>query len=196
MLHSFRLASGCAVCGRRAVSRDAGGRFADSRHGRRQCLHRAGTPGPGGFRQFGPHGAVPGSIGRGARLVYVSSRPKTRWKGFRWRRMRLLDRALDRTARISRRSAHRMATVASCDIVGKPRVLFLDALHEPVDLAGTADLQQQAWDVPGTLCRTMSRRGRGIRFRRGRRPGIPASRPGARCKSSGNRGGSAWPANM
>ncbi|MCE3283953.1 MAG: hypothetical protein K0R70_209, partial [Steroidobacteraceae bacterium] len=27
----------------------------------------------------------------GAGVVYVSSRPKTRWKGFRWRRMRVLD---------------------------------------------------------------------------------------------------------
>ena len=27
----------------------------------------------------------------GAAVVYVSSRAKTRWKGFRWRRMQLLD---------------------------------------------------------------------------------------------------------
>ena len=82
------------------------------------------------------------ALAAGARLVYVSSRPKTRWKGFRWRRMRLLDEhwiaqpeflggALTAWQRFKLR------------LVGKPRVLFLDALHEPVDLAGTADLQHK-----------------------------------------------------
>jgi hypothetical protein len=77
----------------------------------------------------------------GAAVVYVSSRPKTRWKGFKWRRMALLDQhwiaqpeflggALTPWQRLK------------LSVVGRPRVLFLDALHEPVDAAGTQARQQ------------------------------------------------------
>ena len=195
MLHSFRTASGCAVCDRRAVSRDAGGRFADSRNGGGQCLHRAGTTGPGGFRQFGPPGAVPGSLGRWRPAGLCQLAAENALEGIPLAAHAAARRALDRTARISRRCAHRMATV---------QVATRRQAEGPV--SGPAARARRprrhgrppakAWDVLGTLCRTVPRRGRSVRFRRGRRAGIPASRPGARCKSSGNGGGSAWPANL
>jgi len=84
----------------------------------------------------------------GAGVVYVSSRPKTRWKGFKWRRMNLLDQhwiaqpeflggVLTRWQRLKLRLA------------GKPRVLFLDALHEPIDPGGTEEYQQRLGAIPG-----------------------------------------------
>jgi hypothetical protein len=84
----------------------------------------------------------------GAAVVYVSSRPKTRWKGFKWRRLALFDQhwiaqpeflggALTGWQRLKLR------------IVGRPHVLFLDALHEPMDPAGTHALQQQLGVTPG-----------------------------------------------
>jgi len=77
----------------------------------------------------------------GARVVYVSSRPKTRWKGFRWRRMRALDQhwlanpaflggAPKRWERFKQRAA------------GGPELLQLDPLYEDIDVRGTLGLQQ------------------------------------------------------
>ena len=84
----------------------------------------------------------------GARVVFLSSRATTRRKGFRFRRMRWMDqhwivaprflggglRALERL---------RVRLVPRCEVV------FLDVLHEPVDEAGTRDLQRRLGVEPG-----------------------------------------------
>jgi hypothetical protein len=69
---------------------------------------------------------------RGARTVYVSSRPKTRWKGFRLRRMLELDqhwlawpRALD--GGLSRLEKIKLRLMRSVSVV------FLDCLFPPPD---------------------------------------------------------------
>ena len=84
----------------------------------------------------------------GARVVYVSSRPKTRWKGFRWRRMRALDqhwlaqpRFLGGTPTPYERLKVRLA--------GGPEVVILDVLHEPVDAVAVRALQAQLGLQPG-----------------------------------------------
>ena len=84
----------------------------------------------------------------GARVVYVSSRPKTRWKGFRWRRLRLLDQHWIAQPEFL---GGRLTQWQRCKLrlAGRPRVLFLDALHEPVDDAGAAALQRDLELVPG-----------------------------------------------
>jgi hypothetical protein len=73
----------------------------------------------------------------GARVVYVSSRPKTRWKGFRLRRMLQLDqhwlawpRALDGDLSAWERLKLR--------IVPHVEVVFLDCLFPPPDAARAA----------------------------------------------------------
>jgi len=84
----------------------------------------------------------------GAGVVYVSSRPKTRWKGFKWRRMQLLDQhwiaqpeflggALTTWQRLKLR------------IVGRPQVLFLDTLHEPIDADAVTAYQHRLGLQPG-----------------------------------------------
>jgi hypothetical protein len=84
----------------------------------------------------------------GARVVYVSSRPKTRWKGFRWRRLRVLDQ-------------HWMANPAflggtptgwetfKVKVAGRPELLQLDPLYEDIDATGTRDLQRLHHLEPG-----------------------------------------------
>jgi hypothetical protein len=78
----------------------------------------------------------------GARIVYVSSRPKTRWKGFRWRRMRLLDQHWIAQPRFLGGELTRWQRW-KLRLVGRPSVLFLDALHEPLDTAATASLMHE-----------------------------------------------------
>jgi hypothetical protein len=84
----------------------------------------------------------------GAGVVYVSSRPKTRWKGFRWRRMRVLDQ-------------HWLANPAflggqptawetfKVKVAGRPELLQLDPLYEDIDAPGTRALQRSLRLVPG-----------------------------------------------
>ena len=85
----------------------------------------------------------------GARVVYVSSRPKTRWKGFRWRRMRALDQhwianpaylggTINAWERLKLRFARR------------PELLQLDSLHEAIDHAAVQSLQHRLGLVPGS----------------------------------------------
>lgn len=84
----------------------------------------------------------------GARVVYVSSRPRARWKGFRLRRMRALAQhwiaqpvfaggALTAYERLKLR------------IAGGPEVVWLDPLHDEPDAAATAALQARLGLQPG-----------------------------------------------
>ena len=86
----------------------------------------------------------------GARIVYVSSRPKTRWKGFRWRRMRLLDQHWIAQPRFlgGELTPWQRWKVR---FVGQPSILFLDALHEPLDFPATASLMLELRLSPGTF---------------------------------------------
>jgi spore coat polysaccharide biosynthesis predicted glycosyltransferase SpsG len=83
----------------------------------------------------------------GARVVYVSSRPKTRWKGFKWRRMRLLDQHWIAQPRFLGGELTRWQRW-KLRRVGRPSVLFLDALHEPLDSATTASLMRELGLTP------------------------------------------------
>jgi hypothetical protein len=84
----------------------------------------------------------------GAGVIYVSSRPKTRWKGFRLRRMRALDQHWIAHPRFL---GGELSAYERCKLrlVGGPEVIFLEALHEPVDAAGTHGLQERLGLEPG-----------------------------------------------
>jgi hypothetical protein len=84
----------------------------------------------------------------GAHVVYVSSRPRARWKGFRLRRMRVLSQhwitqpafaggALTRWERLKLRLA------------GGPELVWLDPLHDEPDAAATRALQSRLGLAPG-----------------------------------------------
>ena len=84
----------------------------------------------------------------GARIVFVSSRATTRRKGFRFRRMRWMDQHWIVAPRLlggglGLLERLRMRFVPRCEVV------FLDVLHEPVDEAGTRDLQRRLGVEPG-----------------------------------------------
>ena len=104
-----------------------------------------------------PHVAVFDSSGRlaqyraaravGARVVYVSSRPKTRWKGFRLRRMRALDQHWIANP------AYLGGTISAWErlklrLVRRPELLQLDSLHEVIDRSAVQSLQQRLGLVP------------------------------------------------
>jgi hypothetical protein len=112
----------------------------------------------GCLEQERPHVVVFDSAGRveqqqaarrlGARVVFVSSRPSIRRKGFRLRRMRATDQhwiaqprflggELTAFERWKRKFAPRLD------------VLLLEVIHEPVDEAGTRNLQQSLGMQPG-----------------------------------------------
>jgi hypothetical protein len=84
----------------------------------------------------------------GAAVVYVSSRPKTRWKGFRWRRMRLLDQHWIAQPRILG-GAPGPYEQLKLRVLGRPELVFLDTVHEPVDAAAVRDLQARLQLEPG-----------------------------------------------
>ncbi len=84
----------------------------------------------------------------GASVIFVSSRATTRRKGFRLRRMRWIDQhwiVAPRFAAGGLSCLERLRTrlAPHCEIV------FLDVLHEPVDEAGTAELQRSLGIEPG-----------------------------------------------
>jgi glycosyltransferase involved in cell wall biosynthesis len=84
----------------------------------------------------------------GAGVVYVSSRPKTRWKGYRWRRMRVLDQHWVAQPRFLG-GAPTAYERLKLRLVGRPEVVVLDAMHEPIDVPGTRDLQARLGLEPG-----------------------------------------------
>jgi hypothetical protein len=110
------------------------------------------------LRSERPHVVVFDSAGRqaqyaaarevGARVVYVSSRPKTRWKGFRWRRMQVLDQhwiAQPRQLGGAPGPYERL----KLRVLGRPAVVFIDTVHEPIDLPAVRELQSRLGLEPG-----------------------------------------------
>lgn len=100
------------------------------------------------FDSAGRVGQFRAARAQGARVVYVSSRPNTRRKGFRLRRLALLDQHW-----IVHPSflGGGLTTFERCKlwVAGGPEIVRLGALHEPVNLAGTRQLQQRLGVVPG-----------------------------------------------
>lgn len=101
--------------------------------------------------EFQPQAVVFDSAGRvaqlkyarraGAATVYISSRFKTRWKGFRLRRMRLLSQhwlAWPKFAGGELTHWERLKT----RLVGGPQVVFLDPVHERVDRERAAQFRR------------------------------------------------------
>lgn len=84
----------------------------------------------------------------GAGVVYVSSRPKTRWKGFRWRRMRALDQHWLAQPRFLG-GAPTLYERVKLHLVGGPEIVILEVMHEPVDTSGARTLQAQLGVEPG-----------------------------------------------
>jgi hypothetical protein len=78
----------------------------------------------------------------GAGVVYVSSRPKTRWKGFRWRRMRVIDQHWIAQPR-QLGGAPGPYEKLKLGLMRRPQLVFLDALHDEVDPAAVAALQSR-----------------------------------------------------
>ena len=84
----------------------------------------------------------------GAGVVYVSSRPKTRWKGFRWRRMRSLDQHWLAQPRFLG-GAPTPYERLKLQLAGRPEVVILEVMHEPVDEPAVRALQAQLGLEPG-----------------------------------------------
>jgi hypothetical protein len=84
----------------------------------------------------------------GGRVVYVSSRPKTRWKGFRLRRMRVMDQHWIAQPRFFGGEATAYERL-KLRLVGRPELVILDTLHEPIVAAEVQALQQRLGLVPG-----------------------------------------------
>ncbi|HET7204892.1 MAG TPA: hypothetical protein VFI92_16145 [Steroidobacteraceae bacterium] len=112
-----------------------------------ECI-RAERPDVVVFDSSGRLGQYRAARDVGAAVVYVSSRARTRWKGFRWRRMRVLDqhwiaqpRFLGGTPTAYERLKLRL--------VGRPEIVVLDAVHDPLDVPATRRLQAQLGLEPG-----------------------------------------------
>lgn len=78
----------------------------------------------------------------GAATVYVSSRFKTRWKGFRLRRMRLMDQhwlAWPRFVEGDLTPWERF----KLRLMGRPEIVFLDPVHERTDATRAAALRRR-----------------------------------------------------
>jgi spore coat polysaccharide biosynthesis predicted glycosyltransferase SpsG len=84
----------------------------------------------------------------GAGVVYVSSRPKTRWKGFRWRRMRALDQHWLAQPRFLG-GAPTPYERLKLQLVGRPEIVILEVMHEPVDEPAVRALQSRLGLEPG-----------------------------------------------
>ena len=78
----------------------------------------------------------------GAAVVYVSSRPSTRRKGFGLRRMRALDQHwIVHPAFLSR--VPNWYERCKLSVAGGPDLVFLEVMHEQIDGPGTQAMQQQ-----------------------------------------------------
>jgi UDP-glucoronosyl and UDP-glucosyl transferase len=110
------------------------------------------------IRRERPHVVVFDSSGRmaqyraarevGAGVVYVSSRFKTRWKGFRWRRMRVIDQHWIAQPRFLGGTTTAYEGLKLW-LVGRPEIVVLDPLHEDVDPAAVRKLQATLGVEPG-----------------------------------------------
>jgi glycosyltransferase involved in cell wall biosynthesis len=107
---------------------------------------------------FRPHVAIFDSSGRvdqyraahrlGAKVVFVSSRPSSRRKGFRLRRMRWFDQHWIAQPRFLGGNLRRRERAKS-RLLGGPETVFLDALHEPVDEQAASARLRAAAASPG-----------------------------------------------
>jgi hypothetical protein len=110
------------------------------------------------LRDMRPDVAVFDSAGRlaqyravsacGGRVVYVSSRPKTRWKGFRLRRMLAIDQHWIAQPALLGGAPNAWERV-KLRLLGRPAIVLLDTLHEPVDEAATRARQATLGIEPG-----------------------------------------------
>jgi hypothetical protein len=110
------------------------------------------------LRDFRPDVAVFDSAGRlaqyravsacGGRVVYVSSRPKTRWKGFRLRRMRAIDQHWIAQPAVLGGAPNAWERL-KLRLLGRPGIVLLDTLHEPIDEARLRERQRELGVEPG-----------------------------------------------
>ena len=149
---------GCDICF--LVSRDAayaeGGPFPTLLLDRSPTFESAAVI--RAIEELRPHVVVFDSAGRveqqqaarraGARVVFISSRPSIRRKGFSLRRMRATDQHWIAQPRFL---GGRLTTWEQWKLRWAPRtqVLLLEVIHEPVDEAGTRELQQRFGLSPG-----------------------------------------------
>jgi hypothetical protein len=84
----------------------------------------------------------------GGRVIYVSSRPKTRWKGFRLRRMRVMDQHWIAQPRFFGGEPTGYERL-KLRLVGRPEIVILDTLHEPIVADEVRGLQQRLGLMPG-----------------------------------------------
>jgi hypothetical protein len=102
--------------------------------------------------EFAPQVVVFDSAGRVAQFararraraatVYVSSRFKTRWKGFRLRRMRVMDQHWLAWPRFLEGSLTRWEQF-KLRLMGRPEIVFLDPVHERPDATRAAELRRR-----------------------------------------------------
>lgn len=78
----------------------------------------------------------------GAATVYISSRFKTRWKGFRLRRMRLLDQHWLAWPRFIAGDLTPWERI-KLRLMGRPEIVFLDPVHERTDATRAAALRRR-----------------------------------------------------
>jgi glycosyltransferase involved in cell wall biosynthesis len=110
------------------------------------------------LEEFHPDVAIFDSSGRvaqyrtarrlGAKVVFVSSRPSSRRKGFRLRRMRSFDQHWIAGPRFLAGDLTR-AERAKQRLLGGPETVFLDVLHEPVDEAAASRRLAASGAAPG-----------------------------------------------
>ena len=77
----------------------------------------------------------------GARVVFVSSRATTRRKGFLPRRMRWTDQHWVVAPRFAGRQLGALERLSLC-LAPSCEVVFMEAMHEPVDVRGTREVQK------------------------------------------------------
>lgn len=106
----------------------------------------------GAVSEFRPNVVVFDSAGRvaqfaharraGASTVYVSSRFKTRWKGFRLRRMRVMDQHWLAWPRFVEGDLSRWERL-KLRLMGRPEIVFLDPVHDRPDAGRAAALRRR-----------------------------------------------------
>ena len=94
------------------------------------------------FDSAGRVGQLAHARRRNAATVYVSSRFKTRWKGFRLRRMRVMDHHWLAWPRLLEGELNRWERF-KLRLLGRPRAIFLDPVFEPVVPERAAALRRE-----------------------------------------------------
>jgi len=94
------------------------------------------------FDSAGRVGQLAHARRRGVATVYVSSRFKTRWKGFRLRRMRWLDQHWLAWPRLIDGELSGWERF-KLKLLGRPEIVFLDPVHEPTEPGRRAALRRE-----------------------------------------------------